>query len=127
MSRSSRGALTTVALGLLYLVLMAAVVGSLWFGRQWSIRTLETEQAQAAWQAYRKTIAEQGEAGAPVRRQTPRSSEPPALVLLRDHFGSCLALSLLLVTAVYAALSFFLVGVLRPERTARTTGSGRAT
>ncbi len=127
MFRSSQIALTTVVLGLLYLILMAVVIGSLWAGRQWSLRTLDTERAKSQWQSYRQAVARQGEAEAPVRRQAPRSAEPPALVLLRDHFGSCLALSLLLVSSVYAALSFFLVGVLRPEETPRATGSERAT
>jgi hypothetical protein len=116
-----------MTLGLLYLVLMVVVIGSLRYGRQWSIRTLDTVQARSQWQAYRQGIARQEKAGAPVQRQTPRSTEPPALVLLRDHFGSCLALSLLLVTSGYAAFSFFLVGVLRREETSRATGIERAT
>ena len=100
-------------LGSLYALLVFSVVAALWSGRQWSVRTLDNAEAKSQWQAYRRSIAEQAAAGAPVRRQVPRSLEPPALVLLRDHFGSCLVLSLVLASALYGALAFFLSGVLR--------------
>jgi hypothetical protein len=119
MSRSSRRQFVILVLGVFYVLVVLVLVGLLWWGRQWTIGALDNAQAKSQWQTYRQAITAQVEAGAPVQRQTPRSDEPPALVLLRDHFGSCLALSLVLVTAVYFAFAFFLVGVTRPDGTAQ--------
>ena len=100
-------------LGGAYLLLLSGVALGLWYGRQWSARTLANAPAQAQWQDYRQALAAQAKQGGPVQRQVPRSLEPPALVLLRDHFGSCLLLAMLIASALFATLAFFAIGVAR--------------
>ena len=48
----------------------------------------------------------------PVKRREPKSLEPPALVLMRDHFAVCLGLALLLSTVLFGTFMFFVRGAL---------------
>jgi hypothetical protein len=109
-----------------YLLLMSGVTAGLWYGRQWSARTLGNASAQSQWEDFRQEVALQAQQGGPVQRQVPRSLEPPALVLLRDHFGSCLMLAVLLASALFATLTFFIRGVARqPKPDSRSRAVGR--
>jgi hypothetical protein len=96
----------------LYLLLMAGLTLGIFRARSWASSVYWNEQAQSQWDEYRDDVAEQSERRAPVQRRIPRSVEPPALVLLRDHFGTCLTISLVLTSALYACFMFFLGGVI---------------
>ena len=50
-------------------------------------------QAQAEWDAWREDAKKMAEEPGPVKRRVPKSAEPPALVLMRDHFAVCLGLA----------------------------------
>ncbi len=69
-----------------YTLFMLAVVAGMFLGRQTALSQLTTPEAQAEWQAWRQAEPNQTETGG-VKRRPPSSSEPPALVLLRDHFA----------------------------------------
>jgi hypothetical protein len=47
----------------------------------------------------------------PVKRDVPKSEEPPALVLMRDFFGVMLAGALLFTSMLYWILAWFLTGI----------------
>lgn len=66
-----------------------ALVAWLRESRQTWIDNNSTIAVQESWDKFRADAAKQtGEAGAgPVKRRVPKSSEPPFVVLLRDHFG----------------------------------------
>ena len=98
------------------LLLRSGGTAGLWYGRQWSARTLGNASAQSQWEDFRQEVASQAQQGGPVQRQVPRSLEPPALVLLRDHFGSCLMLAVLIASALFATLTFFIGGVARQPK-----------
>jgi hypothetical protein len=56
----------------------------------------------------------------PVKRRVPGSLEPPALVLMRDHFAVCLGFALLLSTVLFGTFMFFVRGAMwsgGPHRT----------
>ncbi|MEX2112032.1 MAG: hypothetical protein WD845_02545 [Pirellulales bacterium] len=69
-----------------YAVMVLAVVIGMLAGRRAALEGLTTPEAQAEWEAWRHAEPNQTETGG-VKRRPPSSSEPPALVLLRDHFG----------------------------------------
>ena len=83
-----------------YLLVMASLVFALGRYRQNALETYGTAEANAHWQDWRdaaERIAEEG----PVSRRPPKSNEPPALMLMRDHFPACLGISLLLSSCLF--------------------------
>ena len=48
----------------------------------------------------------------PVKRRVPKSAEPPALKLMRDHFGVCLGLSLVLSSVLFGTFMIFVRGAI---------------
>lgn len=87
-----------------YLGWMAFVVVYLLQFRQQQIEQLDTVKSQQDWQAWRNDPV-QNSAG-PVQRRPPTSAEPPALVLLRDHFTVVMAAAIVFGTALYVMLMF---------------------
>jgi hypothetical protein len=94
-----------------YVVMMLAIIASLVAFRSWSLSEFDSEAAQRNWQAWRDAAVESGWQGG-VNRARPKSAEPPTLVMMRDHFGVCLAIVLVLATALYATVMIVLRGVL---------------
>jgi hypothetical protein len=76
------------------------------------VEGLDTDQARQHWQNWREHAQDSG----PVARRLPVSPEPPTVVLLRDHFGVCLAAVLIGVSLLYGVLALMLRGALRPAR-----------
>ncbi len=98
---------------LAYVTTMALVCAGLAYGRANLLAAYGTEQAQSDWKWWRGNVAiEQNLGGSPVHRRVPKSNEPPALVLMRDHFVACLGLALLLSSVLFATLAFFVRGAL---------------
>jgi hypothetical protein len=94
-----------------YCALMATIVGVMVRVRSAAMQSFGTAGAQAEWNTWRADAQEMSEGKGPVRRRPPKSAEPPALVLMRDHFGICLALALLLSSLLYGTAMFFLRGI----------------
>jgi hypothetical protein len=120
MSRDRRATWFTsryqLALGLvLYFAMVVSLVISLVRLRESALRELDTPEAREQWTAWREAAPNQAEQG-PVRRQPPRSAEPPELVLLRDYFGVVLTGSLLFSSLLFAAIAMAVRGVFsKPE------------
>jgi hypothetical protein len=102
----------SVAWLLAYLAAMALVIAGLTIGRSQLLKTYGTVEAKAEWDAWRQDAKEMAEGAGPVKRREPKSLEPPALVLMRDHFAACLGLALLLSTVLFGTFMFFLRGAL---------------
>ena len=103
-SNGKRGTLLLVAVG--WLVTMLLVTLGLQIARRWALAELGTASAKADWQQYKQAVAEEG-------RRTPKSDEPPTLILLRDRFAGVLGSTLVLATSLYAFLALVLVGMWR--------------
>jgi hypothetical protein len=95
-----------------YLAVMATIVGVMLRVRSTAMDSYGTADARAEWDSWRADAQEMAEGSGPVKRRPPKSPEPPALVLMRDHFGVCLALALVLSSLLYATAMFFLRGVI---------------
>jgi hypothetical protein len=93
-----------------YAVVAAGVVFGLVSARESVQSSLNTEASQQDWEAWRKQVEQQAPEERTVQRSIPRSAEPPALVLLRDHFGVCLVASLIMSSVLYWTLAFFVRG-----------------
>jgi hypothetical protein len=97
-----------------YLVMLALLALGLVRARRWANAAYASAAAQANWQEFRDDVAQDADRGGPVRRRVPQSGEPPALVLMRDHFPACAALAVVLSSALYFTLAFFFAGALAP-------------
>lgn len=95
-----------------YLLVIAAILVALKTARDSVRAEFGSVESRAAWDTWRRTAEKQAEAPQSVRRSIPRSSEPPTLVLLRDHFGVCVAASVTISSALYWATALFLRGAL---------------
>lgn len=104
-----------------FLVLLAGLTYGMFQARAWAEAEYRTPEALAEWESFRDDVAEQAEQPEVVRRRVPQSVEPPALVLLRDHFATCLVISLVLSSALYGCFAFFLGGVLVKRKDAPTS------
>jgi hypothetical protein len=84
-----------------YAVVLAFVVGSVSYMRNVAIAVYGTPQAQTEWDTWREDVKELEKLPYPVKRRTPKSVEPPALVLMRDYFGICLAIAVVLSSVLF--------------------------
>jgi hypothetical protein len=87
-----------------YLLCMAAVAYGMFTARRSAIRNYGSATAADQWETWRVEAASQSGGEGPVVRRPPKSEKPPALMLMTEHFGTCLALSLLLTSILYATL-----------------------
>lgn len=111
-ARPSAGALTSFLPWLAaYAVLLAAIAVSLAYARRQVVARLSTAKARAEWQAWKAETEKQARSPGPVKRREVRSDEPPALVLLRDHFGTMLAMSLTVASCFFVFLMIVVRGM----------------
>ena len=96
--------------GVACLAVMAAVVGAMVKVRSDVTGVYGTKSAQNQWDDWRSDAKKMASGTGPVKRREPKSAEPPALVLMRDHFAVCLAGSLLLSTVLFGTFMFFIRG-----------------
>jgi hypothetical protein len=69
-------------------------------------------RGQAEWTKWREDVKRGAvsDDGA-VSRRTPKSTEPPWLVLMRDHFAVCLTAAIVFTTLLFAVTAFFIAAV----------------
>ena len=108
----SSGYLPFAAYGVLYVLLLAGVVGGSFYARAWAISVYGSPQAQAQWEEWRAAAAKLSSEG-PVKRRPPKSDKPPALVLATTYFSICMTITLVLTTVLFATTIYFVQGVLR--------------
>lgn len=98
---------------LAYVAMLTVLIGSMIAVRGQMIAALDTPEAQAEWEAWRAEVRKQVERGGPVQRRVPRSPEPNALVLLRDHFETCVAAAVFFCSLLFFVMMLLLRGALR--------------
>jgi len=96
----------------LYVLILCCIIAGLLFARREAIRVYGTDTARADWQQWVKEARAQEAGEGPVRRRAPSTDSPPALILMRDYFLTCLAAAIVLPSAVFWSLAFMLNGVL---------------
>jgi hypothetical protein len=106
-------------------VLIGVVIASMFAVRTTTLRDLSTPEAKAQWEAWRQAEPNRTETG-PVKRRPPASSEPPALVLLRDYFPVMLAAAVVFASLLFAAIAISVRGALSTTRAGPETQSRTA-
>ena len=118
LSSPSRGVLWLAG----YLLFLAAIVLGVFQARDRVLKVFGTPQVAAEWDEWREAVRQQADRG-PVRRRPPKSPEPPALVLMRDHFAVVMAAAVVFGSLLFATFAIAVRGVfargkpdLTPER-----------
>lgn len=106
----------TVLWLLAYLALMAALVAGLVAARRRVLASLDTPKARREWLAWKDKTAAEQQQGAPVRRKTVRSNDPPAVILFRDRFAVIVVTTVLIGSFLFAFLAFVGRGAFRGGR-----------
>ena len=101
-----------------YAALLAAVMFAMFSARDRALTRLSTPESITEWEAWRNDVRQQQTNPGPVARRVPKSGEPPALVLMRDHFGVTLFGAVLFSTALYWVTVWFVNGILAGGRRA---------
>lgn len=95
---------------LVFLAMITAVIGGLFYARHRAFVVYGGPAAQTEWDAWREDAKELAKGTGPVARRAPKSVSPPALVLMRDYFGVCLTLSVLLSSVLFITTLAFIRG-----------------
>jgi hypothetical protein len=103
---------TSVLILTAYLILITTLAGGLFTVRSRVLQDRDTEFSQQAWEQWRQEAARQSEGQGPVTRRTPAATEAPTVLLLRDHFGACLTLTMVISTVLFATFAMMIRGVL---------------
>ncbi len=94
-----------------YAVVLAAIVVTMFVLRGRILHDFDTPEARAQWQAWREAEPNQPNHG-PVKRKPPATAEPPALLLMRDHFAVILSGAIVFGSLLFAALALAAKGAL---------------
>src|SRR4051795_10897141 len=95
-----------------YILLLAAVVGTMLWLRQSQLANQSSPTAISNWQVWREDVRVQQTNHGPVERRVPKSDEPPALVLMRDYFMVMIAGALLFSSLLYWIMAWFITGII---------------
>jgi hypothetical protein len=93
-----------------YFAILGAILYGLFTARASAKANLSTAESQRAWDEWRTSIEQQKTNNQSVRRSISKSTQPPTLILLRDHFGITVAASLTVSTVLYWTLALFARG-----------------
>ena len=105
-----------MVLGAAWLLMIVTLVFLLSLARQSIVANLSTPAAQAQWQRWKdEETVRQGDPRAPVKRRTPKSSEPPTLVLMRDSFPAIIVAMSVVATLCFAFGVMSLRGLRQPH------------
>ncbi|MBI1903180.1 MAG: hypothetical protein HYS13_18930 [Planctomycetia bacterium] len=93
----------------LYLALLGALAGGMFYARHRVLSDLGSAGAAEQWQEWKKDVERQTASSPAPARRVPKSNEPPLLVLMRDSFLAVLTVTL----AIFSVLFWFLALLLR--------------
>jgi hypothetical protein len=94
-----------------YVVVVTGVVLVMLQVRRVTLRSLNTPEAQAEWNAWRESPPNV-RTDLPVRRHPPSSDEPPALILMRDYFPVMMAAAVVFGSLLFTAIMIAARGAL---------------
>ena len=99
-----------------WLVVYFAIVAVATVGMFWLRGVVVNQQQKPAavedWNEWRNDVKEHDANLGPVERRIPASAEPPALVLMRDHFVACMVAVVVGTALVTGVTMWFLEGAL---------------
>lgn len=123
----NRQVVVNVILGCVFVAALVGIAAGMFYLRGAALHAYGNEKSQADWDRWRGDVAKDAKAfvdaekGAkpknsaplpPVKRRVSKSPEPPALLLMRDRFGVCLAAALLLSGAMLGSMLLLIRGAI---------------
>jgi hypothetical protein len=106
----------TIAWLATYLAVMVALTVALFYVRRVVVERLSQPEALANWKDWKTDTERMQQQPATATRRPVKSAEPPALVLLRDHFGPILATTLIIASFMLGFLAVTIGGSLAGPR-----------
>jgi hypothetical protein len=91
---------------------MVALVWGMFAMRMNVLRELNTQKSHENWQHWRSDVERQQQQTQTIPRRIPKSEEPPALVLMRDYFVTCLVGAVLFVSLLFWAVAGLAIGAI---------------
>jgi hypothetical protein len=107
-----------------YAILAASIIGALFKVRENALAEMDNPKARTDWNEWREAAAKETGETTPVRRTAPNTSEPPLLLLMRDHFAAAVFGLLAPATALYVFVAWIVTGVARQSRSNLTAAAG---
>jgi len=98
-----------------YLIVITGVVVVMLDLRRVTLSKMDTPEARAEWNAWRAAPPNQ-RTDLPVRRRPPASDEPPALVMMRDHFSVMMSAAVVFGSLLFAVITIAARGALWRDR-----------
>lgn len=106
-----------------YVAMIVLIVWQMLAFRTRTIGELSRPAAREDWERWRERARRQspdahrealsrGETAEPVQRSAPQSADPNLLILLRDHFATCLLAAVFFSSLLFAVTMFFVRGAL---------------
>jgi hypothetical protein len=95
-----------------YAIVLSALVWSLFVLRQSVLSNFSSIDARGDWQTWRSDVEHEQQQPQTVARRVPKSAEPPALVLMRDYFVTCLVGTVLFVSLLYWVFAALAIGAI---------------
>ena len=94
----------------LYAIMLSIVVFATFQARRAALRdAAASPKSQAEWTQWREDVqAKRVSDDGAVSRRTPKSIEPPWVVLMRDHYGVCLAAAIIFSSLLFVVTAFFI-------------------
>jgi hypothetical protein len=99
-----------------YAVVISAIISSMFWQRQQVLTTMSTAEARAEWDTWRDDVIRQQSNPGPVQRRIPKSTEPPALVLMRDYFTVSIVGATFFTSLLYWIVAWFVSGAISSSR-----------
>lgn len=99
-----------------YVLLISATVSAVFWQRHQVLVTMSTTEARAEWDTWRDDVIRQQSNPGPVQRRIPKSTEPPALVLMRDYFIVSLVGATFFTSVLYWIVAWLVSGALSSSR-----------
>jgi hypothetical protein len=112
----------TVIWLLMYVAMLAAVIGGMLHVRGVAMEMYGSPEAQAQWNAWRDDAQKMAAEPSVVQRRAPKSAQPPALVLMRDHFAACLAIAVVLSSVLFGTFMILVRGAMSSRHAPRAAG-----
>lgn len=101
-----------VFIAILYAAMVVAVILAMRYTRDKVAPGLATNQGQADWQAWREETAKQAHGAGPVARREQKTTEPPLVILMRDHYATCVAGAVVFSSVLFGVLVIVIRGAI---------------
>ena len=97
--------------GALYAVLLTVVLSGMFAARDWVVADLSAPKSLADWSEWREDVRAGQQRPTTVERRVPKSSEPPMLVLMRDHYRVLLSAAVFFSSLLYWVFAWLVTGM----------------